>query len=370
MTSVLFTSTSYPANTKDWRGVFIAHLVEALAQHENVELSLWAPPGNYPAACQAMWTPAEQLFLTKLMAQGGIAHLLRRAPQRFLPAAWQLWQGLRRIYQQSTADLFHINWLQNALPVPNNQKPLLISALGTDMALLKIPLVISWLRQVFKKHPTILCPNAEWMIDPLQQAFGDIAKIRFVPFGIAGNWYAVIRQPLAQKPRWLVVSRLTKAKLGFLLSWGEKAFAGQERELHLIGPMQEEITLPNWLYYHGAASPETICESWFPNVHGLISLSQHAEGRPQVMLEAMAAGLPIIASDLPAHKNIVFHQDTGWICHEAHDLEKGLLFFEQPENNYQAGLKAKYWVGEHTGTWADCAQRYYQIYQELLSVNG
>ena len=43
--------------------------------------------------------------------------------------------------------------------------------------------------------------------------------------------------------------------------------------------MQESADLPDWVNYHGPASPGTLCREWFPSAHGLITLSQHAEGR-------------------------------------------------------------------------------------------
>ncbi len=92
--------------------------------------------------------------------------------------------------------------------------------------------------------------------------------------------------------------------------------------------MQEQIEIPAWVHYHGPATPEMLCREWFPRTQGLISLSQHSEGRPQVMLEAMAAGLPIIASSLPAHEDLLRHKDTGWICRESEDLSDALLTLE------------------------------------------
>jgi hypothetical protein len=48
---VLFLSTSYPADATDWRGVFMRHLVAALARRDDLLLAVWAPPnGLSPAA--------------------------------------------------------------------------------------------------------------------------------------------------------------------------------------------------------------------------------------------------------------------------------------------------------------------------------
>jgi glycosyltransferase involved in cell wall biosynthesis len=195
-----------------------------------------------------------------------------------------------------------------------------------------------------------------------------VAEVRFVPFGIDPMWYRIKREESSEGPsKWLVVTRLTRAKLGPLFAWCAPLFDGQSRELHLFGPMQETIDLPDWVHYHGSASPNTLCRDWFPFAKGLITLSQHSEGRPQVMLEAMAAGLPIIATRLPAHEGIVIHGETGWLCDRQEDVAAGLICFENKQENNLAGVAAREWVSREVGTWDDCAERYAMIYQSLLT---
>jgi glycosyltransferase involved in cell wall biosynthesis len=230
----------------------------------------------------------------------------------------QLLRLLRQAYRrEQDVDVYHINWLQTALPLPDNQKPALITVLGTDLKLLKLPLIKTMLRRVMRRRQVILCPNADWMRDPLEQAFGDLARIVPVVLGIDPVWYGIERRLDESPPRWLAVTRLTRDKLGPLFEWSAPLFAGGARELHLFGPMQENIQVPDWVHYHGAATPDQLAAEWFGRAHGLITLSRHAEGRPQVMLEAMAAGLPIIASDMPAHSGLVEHGVTGLLCRDS-----------------------------------------------------
>lgn len=364
---ILFVATSYPANLQDWRGLFIRHLADALARRDDLIVSMLAPPGDIHARITPVTTPLDAAWLNELMQKGGIAHALRQGGVSAISTPLRLLNLLRKGYRrQNDTDVYHINWLQNALPLPVNGKPLLVSVLGTDMQLMCKPWIRFLLRRVFKRHPTVICPNAEWMVAPLKEAFGNEANVQFIPFGIDPAWYAVRREMPQQVGQWLVVSRLTQAKLGQLFAWCAPLFEGQSRELHLFGPMQEAIDLPDWAHYHGAASPDELCRNWFPKAQGLITLSQHAEGRPQVMLEAMAAGLPIIASRLPAHENIVFHQQTGWLCDSPLDVAQGIEHFEDRAQNQRAGAAARTWVKQEVGTWDDCAARYAAIYDVLL----
>lgn len=370
--TVFMASTSYPENLLDWKGLFIRHLCDALAESKDLTLQLWAPPGETHPLIARVTTNTESDWLSKLMARGGIAHIVREGGIAAVTTPLRLLWLLNRAYKRMGAhDLYHINWLQNALALPNDGKPIIVSALGTDMKLLDLPFTKHLLRQVFKRHPTIICPNAEWMVEPLKSIFSGTADVNYVPFGIDPTWFAIERKATPPNTtRWLAVTRLTNAKLGPLFEWCAPLFQGQARELHLFGPMQETIDLPSWVHYHGPASPMELSALWFPSAHGLITLSRHAEGRPQVMLEAMAAELPIIASTMPAHANIVFHGKTGWLCDSPESVVDGIRHFENWAENRRAGVSARNWVNKEMGTWADCAGRYTKLYERLLEVRN
>jgi len=365
---VFLISTSYPRDNSDWRGIFMRHLVAALSRVSFIKLSVWAPPGDLPERATTVVLPADSLWLAQLMAAGGVSHMMRSSGWRGWYAPLRLLRMIAASYRHNReVDIYHINWLQCALPLPNNRKPALITVLGNDLKLLKLPFVRNLLRRVMKQRKVAICPNADWMRDPLRAAFGDVAEICPVSFGIDPRWYAVTRAPDEGRAHcWLAVTRLTAGKLGPLFDWSEQLFRESSRELHLFGPMQEGIEVPKWVHYHGPATPEQLADEWFPKACGLITLSRHAEGRPQVMLEAMAAGLPIIASNMPAHASIVFDGNTGILCDSADDYGAALRELEDGKINLRLGDAARRWVTNEIGTWDDCADRYVRIYRRLL----
>jgi len=363
---LLMVTTSYPSDLKDWRGVFMRHLALALARRGELELRLWSPPGTLPERAEYVATSAERSWLQALMRGGGIAHLARNNKFHGLVLALKLLTHLRRVYhREGQVDLYHINWLQNALPLPKNGKPLLVTVLGTDMQLLRLPGMTALLRRALAGRPAAICPNADWMAADLRKRFGDIAVVRCVPFGIEPRWYQVSRTATLPA-KWLCVSRVTADKLGDLIAWCKPHFADGTRELHLLGPMQEQIALPVWIHYHGATDPDALSQQWFPSAAGLITLSRHAEGRPQIMLEAMAAGLPIVASTIPAHDDLLRGGENGWLCGSSGQVGAALNFIEQETDAIKVTSRAKQWVTQNVGTWDDCATRYVQIYRELL----
>lgn len=365
---VLLISTSYPLDADDWRGLFISQLVNALARNNCIDLRIWAPPGKLPDQVTPVWSADDEDWLRQLMLDGGISHLLRTRRLRALIRAASLLRRLARRYRQPNEyDVLHINWLQCALPLPNNGVPALLAVLGNDLELLNLPLVKLRLRRVMRRRAVKICPNAEWMEAPLNEAFGDVAEVQAVPFGIEPVWYGIKRQPCVDAQEWLAVTRLTRAKLGPLFDWSASLFAGHSRRLHLFGPMQEEMELPDWVHYHGSTTPEQLSQEWFPRANGLITLSQHAEGRPQVMLEAMAAGLPIIASNRPAHAQLIQHGVTGWLCDTKSEYAQAIEALEDLSVNESLGRAARSRVEQHIGTWDDCATRYIALYRELLA---
>lgn len=365
------TSTSYPASLADWRGLFIRHLADALARRDDLQVTLWAPPGDVHPRLTRVTTPDEDQWLAALMRDGGIAHLLRTRKARALISSIMLLRSLRSVFSRETSDVYHVNWLQNALPLPGNRRPALVTVLGTDMQLLRLPLMQTLIRRTLRHRKVAICPNADWMVAELQTGFGDLARIQAVPFGIDPRWYALQRQiGNGTTTRWLVVSRLTRNKIGPLFEWCAPFFATGARKLHLFGPMQETIDVPGWVDYHGPATPDELREIWFPQAHGLITLSRHSEGRPQVMLEAMASGLPIIASRAPAHENILKHAITGWLVESPAEFEAGIDALTDLDENMRIGAAARAHIEQEVGTWDDCANRYTTIYRDLVKASA
>ncbi|WP_254425099.1 glycosyltransferase family 4 protein [Rhodanobacter sp. B04] len=347
------------------------HLVAALARASSIKLSVWAPPGELPEQATTAVAQEDADWLAQLMVAGGISHMMRSGGWRVWFAPLRLLHMIGKAYRgHPEVDIYHINWLQCSLPLPRNRKPALITVLGNDLKLLKLPFMRALLRRVMKRRKVAICPNADWMRQTLDEAFGDIAEICPVSFGIDPSWYAIKRESNIKQPhRWLAVTRLTVNKLGPLFDWSEKFFQDGVRELHLFGPMQEGIQVPEWVHYHGPVTPEQLVSEWFPSACGLITLSRHAEGRPQVMLEAMAAGLPIIASRMPAHAGIVFDGETGMLCDDTDGYGTALLELENTLTNRRMGDAARRWAASEIGTWDDCANRYVQIYNRLLGTS-
>ncbi len=54
-------------------------------------------------------------------------------------------------------------------------------------------------------------------------------------------------------------------------------------------------------------------ETWYTKATYLLATSRFEGGHPFVILEAMAAGCIVIASDIPAHREIIQHQKNGFI---------------------------------------------------------
>jgi hypothetical protein len=364
------TSTSYPADAQDWRGRFVANMAASLGQRPEINLSLWAPPGNLASQVVKATTVSDVQWLASLSAHGGIAQVLRKRKLLAAGTVAQLMTRMARAYRRTSANVLHVNWLQNALPLWGTRTPALITVLGTDFALLRLPGMKTAIRAVLRQRRAILAPNAAWMCPALADAFGDLAEVRPIAFGVDDAWLNLKRTPPADNiQRWLAITRLTTAKIGDLFAWGDGLFNAQ-RQLHLFGPMQEQIDIPQWVHYHGPTHPQELLRDWFPQATGLITLSRHDEGRPQVMLEAMAAGLPVLASDLPAHRNMLQHRQTGWLAVSREDVAQGLDWLETPANNQVTGEAARRWIKDTIGTWDDCAARYALAYRDLLERSG
>ncbi|MEH6611557.1 MAG: glycosyltransferase family 4 protein [Halioglobus sp.] len=359
-------ATSYPRNDADWQGLFIRRLAAAMGREPSLTASLWAPEGPLDEGVSYSCTSEDAEFLRGMAERGGIAYLLKSTPFRGLLMAIKLLLRLRKLYRRAApeTDIFHINWLQNALPLYRMNVKAVIAVLGTDFQLLKIPGVVFLIRRVLATNQCILAPNSDWMVEELRRKFGDLAEVRPVNFGIENIWYEIPASPPKPVNEWLCVLRLTPAKVGRLFAWGETIF-GEEHVLNLVGPNQAGVDIPEWANYLGPLSPEELSRDWYPRSTGFVTLSEHDEGKPQVLLETMAAGLPVIASNIPAHAEVVQEGFNGYLVASKEAFASAIENMSNPEHRSEMSLNCRNSSKALYGTWADCLNRYLELYRVL-----
>lgn len=362
---VLLGTTSFPLDAADWKGRFIHDLAAALDRTGQVGVTLWGPPGELPGRVTSANSDSDTRWLQRMADEGGIAHLLRRRPVNGLVRAAGVLTRLRAACRRRQVDVYHVNWLQLALALPADRRPAYVAVLGSDFGLLRVPGMAGLLRRAFARRQTLLAPNAHWMSAPLAAQFEGVAEVRTNPFGVAPGWFEVKRSPATHR-EWLVVSRITRNKMGDLFDWGRDLFSAGRR-LRLLGPMQEQVALPEWIDYEGPTNPTVLREHWFPRAAGLLTLSRHDEGRPQVMIEAMAAGLPVVASRIAAHADLIRDGETGWLVDDRRQLQQALDRAESTTVADEVGARARTAIRKEIGTWDDHAARCLSAYHDLLA---
>ncbi len=145
----------------------------------------------------------------------------------------------------------------------------------------------------------------------VRSSFG-IAAERFV---IKPNFVAGSRDTTGPRgPHFLFIGRLTQEKgINVLL----EAFAGTDYPLRIAGdgPLKDRVmetarNSPNIIYL-GSVGRSAINEQ-LAECSALLFPSIWYEGLPMTMVEAFAAGTPVIASDLGAMQSLVHEGQNGW----------------------------------------------------------
>lgn len=149
----------------------------------------------------------------------------------------------------------------------------------------------------------------------------DALPVGIIPNGVDSTFFV----PAASKPpalpfRWLFVGRLqTQKNLGWLIT-RLAALTDLSWELHIVGdgPLKEEwrqlakaLGVAPRLKWHGWL-PRAELLPYYQNAHALVQPSLY-EGMANTVLEAMACGLAIVASDEPANRALVEDSGSG-VC--------------------------------------------------------
>jgi glycosyltransferase involved in cell wall biosynthesis len=170
----------------------------------------------------------------------------------------------------------------------------------------------------------------------------------------------------------LSVGRLTEAKGHQHIIGALPLLAhGDQVELHIIGGINPEsdfsadlreligkLRLDN-VHIHGDI-PHGELERWY-NASDLFWLASHGEGCPNVVLEALACGTPVVVTNVGAVRELVEHGTDGYIVDDAGDIPAAL------SRGLSVPWDRKRIAGKMADmSWQSCARKVLDVYHETL----
>src|SRR5690606_161546 len=112
-------------------------------------------------------------------------------------------------------------------------------------------------------------------------------------------------------------------------------------------------------------APEAICGLLAG--HDVLVLPSHAEGRPNAVVEAMAAARAVVASDLPGIAELITHGRDGLLVPpgDVPALRAALHgLAAEPARCTELGLAARARILALELDWQQCARRYLTLYSQ------
>lgn len=149
---------------------------------------------------------------------------------------------------------------------------------------------------------------------------------------------------------------------------------GCKANLQFIGDGPERSRLMRRVSDQGLQKHVSFQGSIFPvedylRKSNIFVLPSWVEGCSNALLEAMALGMPCLASDIPGNRNLIKHKKTGMLfspnnAEQLADILKELITY--PERARALGNQAREFIIEHCSI-EEVANRYKEIYSKLTN---
>ena len=396
---VLFVTSAYPEDRDDARGIFIQRIANGLVR-EGLEVVVLAP--GTPSAPRrgvvegvhvhraTYWMRARQQLATGL---GGIVPNLREHPALavqvpFLTGA--LARGATRL--ASAADVIHAHWTYPAgiaglIAARRRRVPLVVTSHGGDLNLARGSRVLR-----------SLSARVARAADACVAVSGDLAA-QFRSLGVAQQRISVIPYgvdlveeqhddaPLAGSAnaellafegfRMMYVGSLIprKAVETLLEAQHQLQSNGFTVGSVIVGDGPEKANLERLArarsldhVWFVESQPPSLVPRWF-SIADVLVLPSRSEGRPNIVLEAMAAGVPVVATDIPGTRELVQEGETGFLfpVGDSRALASSIeRLIEAPSAARLMGKRGRDRVELEQLTTTHIAKRHIALYERLI----
>ncbi|MEO2055134.1 MAG: glycosyltransferase [Nitrospira sp.] len=385
-------TTSYPLSTGDVSGIFIFRLCRALAASD-VQVDVVAPANRGASPVERMgggWVYRFCYFFPErwqglAYGPGGIPANLSRSPWFFIQVPFFLVMFvIKSLRVARGADIVHAHWIYSGLIAVAVKLvhgiPFVVTLRGSDVLRSKngkfSALVSRW---ILRRAALITTVNQDLKRWAISQGVPE-ERVVFIRNGVDLPPQRQDEDTISQC-RLLFVGNLVPGKGVHHLIEALSHVLREEENVHLrvIGDGSEKKRLKEQINHSGlnavvefvgVQSPDQI-PYWMKKSDCLV-LPSLWEGTPNVVLEAMACGLPVVASDLPGISEVMTHGVHGLLSksEDVQGLAQNLLAVVRNKGlRLQMGARGREEIVRMGLGWDQVAKRYQEVYTRLCAVS-
>ncbi len=371
-------TTSYPRTTDDISGIFVKRLAIAMAD-SGAKITVLAP-GDSEAKSKELYKGlhiirfnyAPRILMKLAYGSGGIPENLKKFPWLyFLVPFFLIAMAVNVLKLSKKCDIIHANWIFTALcslPAAKlHKKKIAVTLRGSDLKY-KDTKMFKWL---LNSVDLVTSVNIKSTTD-IRNLTG--INVNYTPNGVdvPKTDFQCNKIPnLKDKICVAWVGNLTFNKGVDVLYKIASILLKMNPQIHFMiagSGNSDEFDLDKLanISYIGSISPDTVFTLY--NRCDLFLLTSRHEGRPNVLLEAMASGLPCVATNLPGVYEVLSTQ-CGIITKIEDPEAMAEAIYEltiSPHKRKIMGEQAIKRIKELSLTWKNCADSYLGLFKRCV----
>jgi glycosyltransferase involved in cell wall biosynthesis len=387
---LLVLTTSYPSSNYPASGIYIKRMLHELPK--KVQVTVLTPACDRtmdgPAASQGIrvrpirYGPQSWQILSH--RPGGIPAVLRE--HRW---AWTLVPSLfisllvATIRHARRADLIHTHWsfagLIGGIAGRWVGVPVITSLHGSDVRLAAknrmFRRLIQWASHL---NDRIVCVGNDLANRVRPWVAGGRRNIQVIPngvemtFGKAGRTtgapfvVTVIGNLIVLKQVDVVIRAF--ASLPETVGRPQLLIVGAGPDMARLQSLANALGISNRVRFTGQVPPEQVTN--YLAASDLLVLASGGEARSSVVMEAMAAGVPVVASDIEGVRELIANGERGLLFPVGNEARLAACIrriMDDPALGRRLAANAAQWLRAEQLTWEHCAGRYIETYEQVLA---
>lgn len=389
--NVAVITTSFPLRARSVSGIFVRRLVENLPS--DLKVTVVTPCDSYPAepgneARYALKTFRYGPTRWQVLAHrpGGIPVALKRNPWFLLMLPSFLSSMLVACLRAARlADILHAQWGINGavacLAGGVTGTPVVTTLQGEDVARTKRSGLDRMLLRWTLQRSAQVVAVAEGQIEIISERMEGLAdRVIVIPNAVEPG-FLQIQKHAADKPGRLnllyVGSLIPRKAVDVVLEAVAVAsatgsiglvVAGDGPERMKLEALARDLGLEKSVQFRGLVPAGEL-----PSLLGVadaLVLASHSEGLPNVVLEALAAQVPVVASAIPGNIELIRDHETG-LLFPTDDVEALAAHLatlrDDPALRRRMGRAGRALIEEKGLTWPEVGRRYAELYRKVLN---